>query len=158
MKSKTAYAGEVYALFTHEDDYIPSELNKIEAGLADKIRPSVEAGRFRGKSGQLYECAPASGSGPFKIILIGTGKASETTSQTLEAFGALAVKHTLMSGFKTLSIKGAGGESDANALLGARLAAYRFDTYFTKLKDDQKPSLETVVLVSDDVAVHISRL
>ena len=147
---KDSYVGEVYALFTHEDDYIPAELNKIEAGLADKIRPSVEAGRFRGKSGQVFECAPLSGSGPFKILLIGAGKVSDSSGQTLETFGALAVKHTLMSGFKTLSIKGAGNESDANALLGARLAAYRFDTYFTKMKDDQKPSLETVVLVSDE--------
>jgi leucyl aminopeptidase len=43
-------------------------------------------------------------------------------------------------------------EQAARAGLGARLAAYRFDEFRTKLPDDKKPSLTTVTMAVDDVA------
>ncbi|MEM6666996.1 MAG: leucyl aminopeptidase, partial [Pseudomonadota bacterium] len=38
----------------------------------------------------------------------------------------------------------------AAAAGGAKLAGYRFDTYFTKLKAEQKPSLTTLTLITPD--------
>lgn len=149
---KDSYVGDVYVLYTHEGDYVPAGLDEIEAGLSDKVRPLVEAGRFRGKAGQVFEVMPGSADGPKKILLIGAGKDADEKPLALETFGGHAIKNTLTSGFASVSIKGPGGEKDAHILAGARLAAYRFDKYMTKLTDDQKPSVETVSLVTGDVA------
>lgn len=147
---KDSYVGDVYILFATEDEYIPSELNTIEDGLAASLTPMIEASRFRGKAGQTFEYTP-SGEGPKKVILLGAGKLSDDNAQTLENYGGFAVKNTLMSGYKSIAIKGTGAAEDARILAGARLASYRFDKYMTKLTDDQKPSVETVTLVTSAV-------
>ena len=131
---KDSYVGDVYILFATEDEYIPSELNTIEDGLAASLTPMIEASRFRGKAGQTFEYTP-SGEGPKKVILLGAGKLSDDNAQTLENYGGFAVKNTLMSGYKSIAIKGTGAAEDARILAGARLASYRFDKYMTKILD-----------------------
>ena len=145
---KDTYSGDVAILLTHEADYVPAELDALEAGLAGKVKAAVEAGRFRGKAGQSFEYFLSSDAGPKKVVLVGAGKTAELTDAELETFGGHAAKAVLNSGYKSADIKA----PSARALAGARLAAYRFDKYMTKLTDDQKPSLETITLVADNVS------
>ncbi|MFC6199644.1 leucyl aminopeptidase [Ponticaulis profundi] len=147
---ETAYSGDVYVLCADPEQYVPSALDEIQSGLSAKVKPLVEASRFRGKSGQTFEFTPVDLDGVQKIILAGLGEADKVDDRSLELYGAGVVKSLLTSGAKKVSIQAAGKDA-ARILLGARLAAYRFDKYMTKLKDEQKPSLETVVLVTPDV-------
>ncbi|MAP94152.1 MAG: leucyl aminopeptidase [Ponticaulis sp.] len=144
--------GQVHAVLCYEDTGIPSELDNLEAGLSAKLGSLAETARFKSKSGQVLEYALGKEGGPLRLILIGGGKTDGDQARTLEEFGAVAVKQTITSGFTSLSLTGAGTNEDARALLGAKLAAYRFDTYKTKLTDDQNPSLESVTLVSGSVS------
>ncbi|MAK62149.1 MAG: leucyl aminopeptidase [Ponticaulis sp.] len=144
---KDSPSAQVLIVLATEDNSIPTSLNDVEAGLSDKLTKAAEASRFRGKSGQSLSYI-TNGDEPAKIIVIGAGKLDGDTARALEEFGGQAVKQTLTSGYTSIAIMGVGGADDARILLGARLAAYRFDKYMTKLTDDQKPSLETVSLVT----------
>ena len=148
---KSTYSGQVYVFCATEAEYVPSALSSVQDGLSDQIRPLVEASRCRGKSGQSFDFTPIGVAGVHKIIIMGLGKADKIDARALEQYGGKAAKMVLMSGYDTMSIQATGNEEDARILLGARLASYRFDTYQTKLKDDQKPSLENIILVSEAV-------
>ena len=148
---RNSYSGKIYAFCADEAQYLPAALDTIEPGLTEKMKPFVEASRYRGKSGQTFEFTPAGLEGVSKIMLFGLGAADKISARSLENFGGAVVKAVLTSGYDEVSISAAGHADDARILLGARLAAYRFDKYMTKLSDDQKPSLQTVNLVTDAV-------
>lgn len=144
---KNSPSAQVLIVLASEDNSIPESLNDVEAGLTEKLSKVAEASRFRGKAGQSLAYITG-GDTPAKIILLGVGKLKDTNARALEEFGGQAIKQTLTSGFNSIAIIGTGEAEDARILLGARLAAYRFDKYMTKLTDDQKPSVETVTLVT----------
>ncbi len=148
---KSTYSGQVYVFYATEAEYVPTALNSVQNGLADQISPSIEASRFRGKAGQSFDFTPIGVEGVHKILIIGLGAEDKIDARGLEQYGGNAAKALLNSGHDTISIQATGKGEDARILLGARLASYRFDTYRTKLKDDQKPSVETIVLVTSDV-------
>lgn len=147
----STYSGKVYAFCAAEDQYLPASLDKVQAGLAEQMKPFVEASRFRGKAGQSFEFTPQGIDGVSRIVLFGLGAADKIDARGLENYGGAVVKALQMTGYDSVSITAAGHEEDARILLGARLASYRFDKYMTKLKDEQKPSLETVTLVTENV-------
>lgn len=148
---KNTYSGDTYVFCADDAQYVPESLTTVDAGLADAIRPFVEASRFRGKAGQTFAYTPSSLDGVNQILLVGIGAKDKLDARSLEQYGGAAAKALLKSGAKSVSITAAGHEDDARILLGARLASYTFDKYMTKLKDDQKASVETIRLVTSDV-------
>ena len=89
------------------------------------------------------------------FVLFGLGKQDELKASVVEKAAAAVVSKILLGGETkiTLRLDGvADAEGAARAGLGARMAAYRFDEFRTKLTDDKKPSLETVAIACDDVA------
>ena len=87
-----------------------------------------------------------------RLALAGAGNAgAETRLANLERAGAALAAKYLTSGETTLTLDFAHGGLDARevaaVLLGLRLRSWRWDTYRTKLKDEQKRSLASVVAV-----------
>ena len=148
---KSHSVGQVHVVVADETNPIPDALDSIEAGLSDKLKALAEASRFKGKPGQALEYAPLTGSDPQKVLILGAGKTDGDIARILEDTGGHAVKRYLTSGFTSMSIAAPGNAGDARILMGARLASYRFDKYMTKMTDDQKPSLETITMVTEDV-------
>lgn len=148
---KNSFSGKAYVVSATETDFVPVILNEMRNGLADQIRPHIEASRFRGKTGQTFEFTPHDIAGVSLIMIVGLGKADKLDARGLEQYGGIAVKKLLMSGYDEISIGAVGHIDDPRTLQGARLAAYRFDKYRTKLTDDKKPSLQTVSLVTSNV-------
>lgn len=143
-------------------EFLPAPLSATASPLArivdqDALAPDLEAvlvegaraSRFSGKAGQLFEGFTTREGAVVRVALAGAGEpgAKDRTSALERAGAALAAKF-VASGETALTIDFAGAKlngSDAAAvLLGARLRAWRYDAYRTKLPDDQKATLTTI--------------
>ena len=133
-------------------DAIPADLEPV---LAEAARAS----RFSGKAGQLFEGFVDRAGQVVRVALAGIGSPSDKDRRSaIERAGAgLAAKY-LTSGETelTFDLGGSGltAEETAALLLGARLRAWRHDAYRTKLKDDQKKSLERLSVIGADQAAR----
>jgi len=138
--TETPAAGIIVHLVNQ--DAVPAGLDAV---LVDAARQS----RFTGKSGQLFEGFVAGDGGVTRVVLAGLGATSaKDRNAAVEKAGAGIVAKYLVSGEQALTLdltgSGVGEEEAAALLLGARLRAWRLDTYRTKLSDDQKPSLRQI--------------
>ena len=152
MKIKFAETArvEIAAFMVDEGGGLPvaaRELDKASGGL---LTEALSSDRFNGETGQVSVIVLPKGSPAKRAVLVGGGDRVKRNARAHEKIGGSFYKALASSGFKTaaLHIKNAAGA--AQAAQGVRLAAYRFDTYFTKQKPDSLPSLNTVTLISND--------
>ena len=121
-------------------------------GMEAAAVKGAEAARFSGKAGQVFEIFVERGGELLRLALAGAGKpgAPDRLAALERAGGALAARF-LTSGESAIAIDlghaRLSGEEAAAVLLGARLRGWRYDTYRTTLKDDQKVSLARAVAV-----------
>jgi leucyl aminopeptidase len=135
----------------------------LDAKTGGAVTKAIEAARFTGKAAQILEILAPSGLECARLLVIGVGAQDKADAQSVERFGAAAVRRVLTTGAKSLALhaEAVGGvpvaESAARVALGARLGAYRFDKYRTRLKPEQRPSLNEVTIVVDGPAAAKSR-
>jgi len=125
-----------------DQDALPADLDPV-------LVESARAARFTGKAGQAHEGFVAREGAIVRLALAGAGDAkAKDRSAALERAGAALTAKFLTSGESTLTLDFTGtklsGADVAAVLLGARLRAWRYDIYRTKLADDHKPSLKTL--------------
>lgn len=122
---------------------------RLDSRLRRRLGQAAAAARFTGATGTTL-VVPAPGPGAQIAVLAGVGDLSDVTADAIERAAGAAVKATLTLGPVRAALLLSGwrrGEALATrAGFGARLAAYRFDAYRTRLKDDQKPRLEEIVI------------
>ena len=143
------------AVPVYEGGALSAAAETLDGATSGAIKRAIANSRFKGKAGQTLEIAAPAGVENSRIVLFGLGETDKRSASTLEKAGAAVAKLLLTSGETAVSLSLAGeadAEGVARAALGARLAAYRYDQFRTKLKDDQKPSLDTVAFVVDDTA------
>ncbi len=146
-----AAKADILAFIVTEGGDLPKAAAALDKSVGGLLTEAMTGGRFAGRKGQtalvvLPKDAPAR-----RAALVGVGKPDKDTARTMEAAGAELIKACAMSGFKSLVVEIAGAEDAARVALGAKLACYRFDTYFTKLKAEQKPSLTNFTVLTGDV-------
>ena len=129
-----------------DQDALPADLDPV-------LVESAHAARFTGKAGQAHDGFVARAGGIVRVALAGAGDAkAKDRSAALERAGAALTAKFLTSGESTLTLDFSGtklsGADVAAVLLGARLRAWRYDIYRTKLADDHKPSLKTIRVAS----------
>lgn len=152
LNFKTDANAEAIAYLGFEGEVIPSAAAEVDKATDGALAKAAEAARFEGKSGQVVEILAPNGVDASRILLVGLGKEDKADDRGFERVGATLSKKLLNSGAKALDIVGApSADASSRIALGARLAAYRFDNYRTTLKDDAKPTLTSVSLVSSDV-------
>ncbi|HWU03491.1 MAG TPA: leucyl aminopeptidase [Novosphingobium sp.] len=128
-----------------EADALPADLGPVLTGAA-------AASRFTGKAGQVFEGFEAAGETVVRVALAGVGKGEAGTSRRadLEKAGAALSAKYQSSGeaAMVLDLSGVGLDAAgaASVLLGLRLRNWRYDTYRTKLAEDQKPTLAQVIV------------
>ncbi|MAC89304.1 MULTISPECIES: leucyl aminopeptidase [Maricaulis] len=147
-------AAGAIAVPVYADAVLSPAAQAIDASSGGAIKRAIAASRFAGKPAQTLEIMAPSGSSASRVVLFGLGDKDKRTGSTLEKAAAAVVAKLLISGETRLSIQFDGetdGDGAARAGLGARLAAYRYDQFRTKLKDDQKPSLTELVIAVKDV-------
>ena len=144
-----AAKADVFAFIVDEAGGLPEAAAALDKATGGLLTAAID-GRFTGKKDQQAVVVLPKGADARRAILIGGGKPAKRDARVLEGLGANLVKAFNMSGFKSMAIH-ASAEDAARMGVGVKLAAYRFDNYFTKLKPDQKPSLTAVSFVVDDV-------
>lgn len=135
----------------------------LDAKTGGALTRAMGTTRFTGGAGQMVEVLAPANVDHGRVLIIGVGVPEKADALTVERWAGHAVKRVLASGVETLALhaEGLGGvaaaEASARAAVGAGLASYRFDTYRTKLKAEQKPSLKEVIVVTEGAAAATKR-
>ena len=147
-----AAKSEIVAFLVDEGGKLPSEAEALDSESGGLLAEAAGSGRFSGKPGQQAFVVLPKGSSAKRAALIGAGKAKGRDDRAWERIGASVYKAHSGSGFKSLDLHVSDATAAARLALGAKLAAYRFDNYRTKLKANDKPSLKTFNLVTEATA------
>ena len=141
---------DIAAFVVDEKGKLPEAARALDDSTGGLLSEALGQGNFSGKSGQQVSMVLPKGADFRRAVLVGGGKPKDRDARAQENIGAQLVKAFASSGFKTIGLYVDDAEFAARAGLGAVLAAYRFDEYFTKLKADDKPSLKGMTLVCPD--------
>ena len=119
-------------------------------GSRQSVEAALKRQRFEGDASNVSEQFMADNGSVRRLLLIGTGT-GEASGEAAEKLGGTAAARLQTSGEKTavIDLTGLGYDADAAARvgLGAALRSWRYDRYRTKLKDNQKPTLDEIVVI-----------
>ena len=114
------------------------------------VSKALDRQRFEGEASSVSEQFVDDNGATRRLLVIGTGGGS-TPTDFAEKLGGTAAARLQTSGEKTAVIDLSGLNYDADSAarvgLGAALRSWRYDRYRTKLKDNQKPTLQEIVIV-----------
>jgi leucyl aminopeptidase len=124
----------------------------MPGGLEPMLGTAATTARFKGRIDQLFEGFAERDGKMVRIALVGAGEVNGDDRQAaLERAGAALTARYLTSGETALALDLTGTGLDAaetaSLLLGLRLRGWRHDAYRTRLKDEQKVTLESVSVV-----------
>ncbi len=159
----TAGGGDVVAVMAGEGGQLLPAAQALDAASGGRIAKAMKAVRFTGGLGWAIDVLAPDGVDFARVLVIGVGKPEGADGMTVERWAGHAVRRTITSGAEKLvlqpdALPGASkSEAGAHAVMGARLAAYRFDTYRTKMKPEQKPSLNAVEIALEGPAAARAR-
>ncbi|MCX7358100.1 MAG: leucyl aminopeptidase, partial [Alphaproteobacteria bacterium] len=159
----TAGSGDVVAVMATDGGELLAAGKALDSAAGGRIAKAIKAANFKGGAGQVTDILAPDGVDFGRVLVIGVGKADGADGMAVERWAGHAVKRVLTSGAEKLVLQPdalpsvSNAEAGSHAAMGARLAAYRFDTYRTKLKPDQKPSLTTVEIAMDGPAAAKAR-
>ena len=122
------------------------------------VKRAAATNQFKGKSGSTLDLLEPEGIKIQRLIVVGTGKASDLKEKDFLKFGGV-LAGKLNSGSEAVTVLAelpdAAMQPDqaATVAAGARLRAYRFDRYKTKKKDGENGTLRAQLsLAVEDVA------
>lgn len=120
------------------------------AALGALLGATAAQARFDGAAGAVAETAAIDGDKAKRLLLVGIGEGGE---HDLERGGAALTAKLQTSGVTTVHVDfSSAGASDADDVLafamGATLRDWRIDTYRTRLADNAKPSLKSIVIAA----------
>jgi leucyl aminopeptidase len=159
----TAGSGDVVAVMAGEGGELFAAGKALDTAAGGRIAKAIKAVNFKGGAGQVADILAPDGVDFSRVLVIGVGKPDAADGMAVERWAGQAVKRVLTSGAEKLVLQPdalpgvSKAEAGSHAAMGARLAAYRFDTYRTKLKPEQKPSLTTVEISMDGPAAAKAR-
>ena len=139
------------AAWSFEGELTPAAAD-LDRAAGGAVARAISGGRFKGGKGQILELLAPQGLAAQRVIIVGLGAKADLASSAIEAAAAQAYNAAKASGPERLTLLTADGSATAaaQAALGVRLAAYRFDRYRTTEAADKKPSVTTVRVVADD--------
>ncbi|MEQ1889425.1 MAG: leucyl aminopeptidase [Alphaproteobacteria bacterium] len=133
---------------------------EVDKKCGGAITRAIKAGRFEGKSEQALELLSPAGLEVSRVLVVGLGKPAEIKALSAEKIGALIIDRLAMSGEKQVTvavddIPKAALKAEliaAHIAAGAHSRSYRFDKYRTKMKENDKPSLTKIIVMSPNTA------
>ncbi|KKJ76605.1 aminopeptidase A [Kiloniella litopenaei] len=157
VSDKVPSTGAIVATVT-EGGQLSTTAKQFDDKIGGALSRAISNSTFKGKKGELLEILAPGGVENSRIILAGLGNPNELKATDFENLGGQLYKELSAKGEKAVCIctddvKVHGSEEDnAGALIayGALLRSYRFDTYKTTGKNDNKNSLEEFSVFSTD--------
>ena len=159
----TAGSGDVVAVMASEGAQLMAAGQALDTASGGRIGKAMKAARFNGGAGQIVDVLAPDGVDFARVLVIGLGKPDGADGLAVERWAGHAVRRVLTSGAEKLVLQPdalpgvSKADAASHAAMGARLAAYRFDTYRTKLKPDQLPTLTGVDIMLDGTAAAKAR-
>ncbi|HSG35524.1 MAG TPA: leucyl aminopeptidase [Sphingomonadaceae bacterium] len=128
--------------------------DSLPQGLETPIVQGASAARFSGKAGQVFEGFVERDGKLVRVALAGAGKPDDKGRKlALERAGAAITARFLRSGEKELLLDlgqaSLSPEEASGVLVGLSLRSWRHDVYRTRLKDEQKATLEQAFVVGE---------
>jgi len=148
----------VLVVFCDDDLKFGPATRKALGGAVNLIARAAKAENFKGKRASALELAMPQGLDVTRLIVVGTGKASELKERDFITLGGTALGKVPSAArsatiFAEFSSSAAKPDQTADLALGARLRGYRFDRYKTKLKEGEtKPEAKAVTIAVADAA------
>jgi len=126
------------------------EGERLPDGIEPVLAEAARAARFAGKAGQLSEGFVEREGRVVRVALAGAGGPAEEREASLERAGAALAARFATSGEEQLALmaEGLSGEDIAAVLSGLVLRAWRYDVHRTRLKDEQKVSLNQITVLA----------
>jgi leucyl aminopeptidase len=122
-------------------------------GSQQAVAAALDRQRFEGEGSSVSEQFIDDSGSIRRLLVLGLGTAV-ARGEAAEKLGGTAAARLQTSGEKTavIDLSGLGYDADATArvALGAALRSWRYDRYRTKLKENQKPTLDEIVVVGGD--------
>ena len=119
----------------------------------EAIGAALDRQRFEGDASNASEQFFDDNGSVRRLLIVGTG-AGSVPREAAEKLGGTAAARLQTSGETkaAIDLTGLGYDADATArvALGATLRSWRYDRYRTKLKENQKPTLEEITIVGGD--------
>jgi len=139
-----------------EERLLTPEATELDRDTSGALVRAMAASRFVGKKGQLLSILAPAGVPVGRIVLAGLGKLDTVDALQLEKLGGDLYAHLAGTGetdvsvlLGSLALPAISLDLAAAALaFGFRLRGYRFDKYRTQLKDDKKPSIKKLTVLS----------
>ena len=114
------------------------------------VAATLDRQRFEGEGSSVSEQFAEESGAVRRILVVGLG-AGTAPADAAEKLGGTTAARLLASGEKkaVIDVSALGYDADTAARVGlaAALRSWRYDRYRTKLKDNQKPTLEEIVVV-----------
>ncbi|WP_019962075.1 leucyl aminopeptidase [Woodsholea maritima] len=153
IQFSAAPTGDAVAVPVYSGKTLSAAAKRLDESTSGQINRAIQASRFTGAVGQTLEIVAPSNLETGRVVLFGLGDQAKVDATLIERCTAGVVKTLLESGVSLVSINIDSDEPAcaARAGLGARLAAYRYDEFRTTLKDDKKPSLNSVQIITPKV-------
>src|SRR5690242_14753847 len=122
-------------------------------GSQKSVSAALDRQRFEGDASSASEQFIDENGTIRRLLLVGTGTGT-SSGDSAEKLGGTAAGRLQTSGEKTavIDLTGLNYDSDAAAkvALGSALRSWRYDRYRTKLKDNQKATLDEIIIVGGD--------
>ncbi|MDP3405908.1 MAG: leucyl aminopeptidase [Brevundimonas sp.] len=145
---------QTLAVLVHEGRVFPGAGGDHDSATSGTLTRAMTASRFTGAPNSSLLVAAPSGLKADTVVLVGAGDSGKFDDLALETAAGAAYHAVKLSGAETLTLdlRHLSAEQAARAAFAVRLAAYRFARYRTKEKPEKIPSIQTVNIVTADVA------
>jgi leucyl aminopeptidase len=128
-----------------------SELfRQADAATGGAVTRALEAAEFKAKRGGTCNVL-APGAGLSRVLAVGLGKIEELTPRLAEEAGGTAAAALTREALVAVDGTAVSPALAPSLAMGAALRSYRFDRYRTKEKPEDKPRLEKLTVLADEV-------
>ena len=139
---------QTLVFFLEQDKLLEGKLKEIDDNNSGLISKAIESAEYKAKKSKFLSVFTSDGK---RVLIAGLGKQDESKNPEKDIRELGALIQNVLNSHKVKEAEivieaplfgFAEGVSTANLAYGAKLRSYRFDKYFTKQKEEDKPSLK----------------
>ena len=127
---------------------ISGNASEIDNKTSDVIKKAINIRKFKGKKGDVLAITAPAGVNYSQLIIVGIGDGSNVNESVAQSIGGIIYNalhsaksvnaNIIVEKFKDNDVVA------ANIAYGATLRSYRFDKYRTNIKEEKKPTIESI--------------